>query len=81
MSNGVITNVQLQQLAKRIRISYFRDIFIRIILPIGEVYQNKSNIVNLNNADGLGTHLMEYGGWRRGEIVLFILIVSAIFDY
>jgi len=76
--NGVIINVQLQQLAKRIRIPYFRGIFIlRITLPTGRIYRNKSGIVNLDN-DGPGIH---YLGTRSGEIVLFTLIVSAIFNY
>ena len=44
--------VQLQQLANRMRISYFRSIFMRTTLLVEEVYQNKSGIVNLDNADG-----------------------------
>ena len=40
--------VQLQQLANRMRISYFRSIFMRTTLLVEEVYQNKSGIVNLD---------------------------------
>ena len=35
MPKGVITNEQLQQLAKRMSIPYFRSIFMRTILSIG----------------------------------------------
>ena len=55
MPKGVITNVQLQQLAKRMCIPYFRDIFMSITLPIGGVYRNKSGIINLDNVDGSDT--------------------------
>jgi len=66
MSKGVrATNIQLQQLAKRI--SYFRDIFMRITLPTEEVYRNESNIVNLDNTDGPDTHWVA----RSREIVLY----------
>ena len=57
---GVTINVQLQQLAKHIRIPYFRGIFMRTILPTRGIYRNKNNIVNLDNADGLGTHWVAY---------------------
>jgi len=49
-------NVQLQQLTKCMRILlYFRDIFMRTILPTGGVYRNESSIVNLDNAGISGT--------------------------
>ena len=44
MPKGVTTNVQLQQLAKRMHIPYFRGIF--TTLSIKGVYRNESNIVN-----------------------------------
>jgi len=56
MPKGITTNVQLQQLTKRMRIPYFRDIFMHTTLPTGAVYRNESSIVNLNNVDGPGTH-------------------------
>ena len=56
MPKGVTTNVQLQQLTKRMRIPCFRDIFMHITLPTETVYRNESSIVNLNNIDGPGTH-------------------------
>ena len=37
----ITTNVQLQQLAKRMHIPYFRDIFMRNILPTGEVKRER----------------------------------------
>ena len=71
----ITTNVQLQQLAKRMHIPYFRDIFMRTTLPTGEVYRNKSGIVNLGNFEQVLI------GWRmRSGIVMFTLTISAIFD-
>ena len=46
MPKGVTINVQLQQLAKRMHIPYFRDIFMRTTLSIEGVYRNESNIVH-----------------------------------
>ena len=58
MPKGVTTDVQLQQLAKRIHIPYFRDIFMRTTLPTEGVYRNESGIVNLDNAE------CQALGWR-----------------
>jgi len=41
MAKGVTTNVQLQQLANRMRIPYFRGIFMRTILST-EVRETKA---------------------------------------
>ena len=65
MPKGVITNVQLQQLAKHMHIPYF----IRTILLTEEVYRNESGIVNLDNADGPGTYWVAYV--KRGYRALF----------
>ncbi|KYQ52679.1 hypothetical protein ALC60_08211 [Trachymyrmex zeteki] len=69
MPKGVTTNVQLQQLAKRMRIPYFRGIFMRTTLPTGTVYRNERGIVNLDNADGSGTHWVAYA--KRGDHVVY----------
>jgi len=66
----ITTNVQLQQLIKLMHIPYFRDIFMRTILSTGGVYQNKSGIINLDNADESGYILGIY--WIL-NIVLFTL--------
>jgi len=57
MLKGVTTNIQLQQLTNRMRIPYFRGIFMRTTLP-RRVRRNKSGneIVNLDNAEKPGTH-------------------------
>jgi len=55
MPKGVTTNVLLQRLANRMRVLYFRSIFIRTALPTG-VRRNKSDIVKLDNAEGLSTY-------------------------
>jgi len=54
MSKGVTINVQLQQLASRMRIPYFRGIFMRTTLP-KEVRRNESGIMNLDNTEGPDT--------------------------
>jgi len=56
MPTGVTTNVQLDQLAKRMRIPYFRGVFMRNTLPINGVRRNERGIVNLDDASGAGTH-------------------------
>ena len=66
MLRGVITNVQLQQLANCIRIleaSYAYYI-------TEEVYQNESSIVNLNNAEKPGLDWVIYAK-RRNRIIYF----------
>jgi len=64
---GVTINVQLQQLTKRRRIPYFRCIFMRITLPTGGIRRNESSIVNLDNAEKLGTQWVAYA--KRGNRV------------
>ena len=64
MPAGVTTNVQLQQLAKRMRIPYFRGVYMRNALP-REIRRNESGIVNLDDADGPGTHWVAYA--KRGD--------------
>jgi len=61
MLAGVITNIQLDQLAKRMHIPYFRGVFMRNALPISDASRNESDIVNLDDARGSGTH------WIRKE--------------
>lgn len=56
---GITTNVQLQQLATRMRIPYFRGVFMHITLST-EIHRNKSGILNLDNAEGSGTHWVAY---------------------
>jgi len=63
------TNVQLQQLANRMRIPYFRSIFMHTTLPTG-VCQNESSIVNLDNVEGSGTHWVTYTK-RRNCVIYF----------
>jgi len=69
MPKSVTTNIQLQQLAKHMRIPYFRGIFMRTILPTGGMYRNESGIVNLDNADGPGTHWVAYA--KRGDRAVY----------
>ncbi|XP_077258538.1 uncharacterized protein LOC143895358 [Temnothorax americanus] len=66
---GVTTNVQLQQLAKHMRIPYFRGVFMRDSLPIGGIRRNESGIVNLDNTDGPGTHWVAYA--KKGDRAIY----------
>jgi len=49
------TNVQLNVLARCMRVSYFRSVFMRNALLTSGV-QNESDIVNLDDATGSNTH-------------------------
>src|SRR5580765_6163668 len=66
---GVTTNVQLEQLARRMRIPFFRGVFMRNNLPINNIRRNESGIVNLDDADGPGTHWVAYA--KRGDRVIY----------
>jgi len=50
MPKGVTTNVQLQQLAKRMHIPYFRSTFMRTTLPTEKVYRNENDPNSTNSA-------------------------------
>lgn len=63
------TNIQLEQLAKRMRIPYFRGVFMRDSLPIGGIYRNESGIVNLDSTKGPGTHWVAYA--KRGNRAIY----------
>ena len=70
MPKGATTNVQLQQLAKHMHIPYFKGIFMRTTLPTGGVRRNESAIVNLDNAEGPGTHWVAYAK-RDNRVIYF----------
>ena len=69
MPVGTTTNVQLEQLAKRMRIPFFRGVFMRNSLPINGVRQNESGIVNLDDVEGPGTHWVAYV--KRGDGAIY----------
>jgi len=50
------------------RIPYFRDIFVRTTL-LRKVRRNERGIVNLNNAEGPGTHWMAYA--KKGNRAIY----------
>jgi len=70
MLSGATTNVQLNELARRMRVPYFRDVFMRNMLPTSGAHRNKSDIVNLDDATGLGTHWVAYAK-RNNRVVYF----------
>ena len=78
MPSGATTNVQLNELARRMRVPYFRDVFMRNTLPMSGAHRNESGIVNLDNATGPGTHWIAYA--KRNNRVSCTLTVSVIFD-
>jgi len=69
MSVGVTTNIQLNQLARCMRV-YFRNVFMRNALPISGTRRNGGGIVNLNDARGPGTHWVAYAK-RDNHIIYF----------
>jgi len=71
MPTGATTNVQLEQLAKRMCIPFFKGVFMRNNLPISDVLvrPNESGIVNLNDVDGPGTYWVAYA--KRGDRVVY----------
>ena len=70
MPAGVTTDVQLDRLARRMRISYFRGVFMRDALPTSGVRRNESGIVNLDDTTGIGTHWVAYAK-RNNRVVYF----------
>ena len=70
MPSGAITNVQLNELARRMRVPYFRGVFMRNTLPTSGVRRNESGIVNLDDATGPGTHWVAYTK-RNNRVVYF----------
>jgi len=54
MPADVTTNIQLDQLARRMHVPYFRGVFMCNALPISGAHRNENGIVNLNNARGPG---------------------------
>ncbi|KYN40000.1 hypothetical protein ALC56_05608 [Trachymyrmex septentrionalis] len=69
MPSGATTNAQLNELAKRMRIPYFRGVFMRNALPTSGAHRNESGIVNLD-ATGPGTHWVAYAK-RNNRVVYF----------
>ena len=70
MPSGATTNVQLDVLARRMRVPYFRGVFMRDDLPMSGVHRNESGIVNLDDATGPGTHWVAYAK-RNNRVIYF----------
>ena len=70
MPSGATTNAQLNELARRMRVPYFRDVFMRNALPTSGARRNESGIVNLDDATGPGTHWVAYAK-RNNRVVYF----------
>jgi len=50
--NAATTNVQLNELARRMRVSYFSGVFMRNTLLTSGAHRNESGIVNLDKCNG-----------------------------
>lgn len=70
MPKGVTSNVQLEQLGRRMHIPFFRGVFMRDVLPITGIRRNESDIVNLDDTAGPGTHWVAYAK-REDHVVYF----------
>jgi len=70
MPSGATTNVQLNELPRRMRVSYFRGVFMHNMLSTSGAHRNESDIVNLDDATGPGTHWVAYAK-RNNRVVYF----------
>lgn len=68
LPSGVTTNVQLDTFVRRMRIPFFRGVFMRDALPT-RPRANESGIVNLDDTLGPGTHWVAYA--KRGKNVVY----------
>lgn len=68
LPTGVTTNIQLQRLAERMRIPFFRGVFMRNTLPASP-WMNENAIINLDDIEGPGTHWVAY--MKRGNRVIY----------
>ena len=69
MPSGATSNVQLNELARRMHIPHFRGVFLRNALPTSDARRNESGIMNLDNATGPGTHWVAYA--KRNNCVVY----------
>jgi len=79
MPVSVTTNIQLDHLARRMHVPYFKGVFMRNALPISGACRNESDIVNLDDARGPGTHWVAYA--KRGDHVIYFDSFLVIFDH
>lgn len=68
LPHGATTNIQLLQLTKKLKIPNFRGVFMRTNLP-SKIRKNECGIVNLDHADGPGTHWVAYV--KRDKNILY----------
>ena len=68
MPSAATTNVQLNEFARRMRIPYFRDVFMRNALPTIGARRNESGIMNLDDATGPNTPWVAYA--KRNNCVV-----------
>ena len=64
-----LSDRDLYEYTKRLRIPYFRGVYMRDALPSTSPWENESAIVNLDDASGPGTHWVCYK--KRGDRVMY----------
>jgi len=69
MPADVTTNIQLDHLARRMYVPYFRGVFMRNALPISGACRNESGIVNMDDARDPVTHWVAYA--KRDDHVIY----------
>ncbi|KAL6254315.1 hypothetical protein P5V15_014364 [Pogonomyrmex californicus] len=67
---SVTTNVQLDQLARRMRVPYFISVFMCNALPISGVRRKENGIVNLDDAMGTRYSLRSVRKEKRSRCAL-----------
>ena len=55
-----MNNFEIEAYAKKLRIPYFRGVFMRDKLPKNGPLKNESAVVNLDSSKGIGTHWVCY---------------------
>ena len=66
--SGITTNEQLSRAAYRLRLPFFRGVFMRDALPT-KSHRNESGIVNLDNSENAGTHWVAYA--KKGNNAVY----------
>lgn len=65
-----LSNFDLLEYAKKLKIPYFRGVYMRNSLPSSGPHYYESAIINLDNSSGSGTHWVAYRK-RGSEVVYF----------
>lgn len=70
LPSRALTNIDILKYAKLLKIPFFRGVFMRNSLPKDGPRVNESAVINLDNADGAGSHWVAYRK-RKNNILYF----------